>query len=193
MCWGKSTSFRGVLGQSICSWRPSKINLERDGNTGKATSEMAHSIWPSNPDRQILPIQVAWRNWTHPWAKSHLYLTKEVINGKRKGHSPTFEEDYEHFFLTIWFSCARKRDGAPEEKEGKGLDSICSRHMPLISIVSMANKILAVKSAFSLILYLGATDWEKNRQNLQSNMISAEQDERSPVKYLDFARLLDKT
>lgn len=140
MCWGKSTSFWCVLGQSVCSWRPSKINLETDGSPGEATSEMTH-IWPSNLDRQILRIQVAWRNWTHPWAKSCLYPTKQVISGKRKGHSPQFEDDYEHFSLTIWSSCARKRNGAPEEKEGKGLDSIRSRHMPLISIVSMANKI----------------------------------------------------
>lgn len=82
--------------------------------------------------------------------------------GKEKGHSPQFEEDYEHFFLTVWFSCARKRDGAPGEKEGKGLDSICGRHNPLISIVYMANKIQALKSAFSLILYQGTQDWEKN-------------------------------
>lgn len=45
MCWGKSTSFWCVLGQSVCSWRPSKINLETDGSPGEATSEMTH-IWP---------------------------------------------------------------------------------------------------------------------------------------------------
>lgn len=113
--------------------------------------------------------------------------------GKKKGHSPQFEEDYGHFFLTVWFNCVRKRDGAPEEKEGKSLDSICSRLKPLISIVSMTNKILAPKSAFSLILYLGAQDWEKEGKNSQSYKISAVQDDRNPVKYLDFARLLAKT
>lgn len=57
----------------------------------------------------------------------------------------------------------------------------------------MANKILALKSAYSLILYQDAQDWEKNWQNLQSYEISTVQNERNPVKYLDFARLLAKT
>lgn len=57
----------------------------------------------------------------------------------------------------------------------------------------MANKILALKSAFSLIQYLGAQDWGKNWKNLKSYMISAMQDDRNPMKYPDFARLLAKT
>lgn len=48
--------------------------------------------------------------------------------------------------------------GQLRRREEKGWIQICSMNMLLISMLSMASKILALKSAFSLILYLGAQD-----------------------------------
>lgn len=63
----------------------------------------------------------------------------------------------------------------------------------LISVLYTASKIPALKSVFSLILYLEAQDWGKTGENLQLYRISAVKDDGKPVKQPDIAWLLTKT
>ena len=83
-------------------------------------------IWPSNPDRQIQRIQIFCSNWTHPWANSHLCLTKPVIIEKKATVHGLGENMSILQSVSLWESMssyASKRNWATEEKRGKGLDS----------------------------------------------------------------------
>lgn len=91
-------------------------------------------------------------------------------------------------------SYASNRYGAAKEKDRKGLVSNPPCELAfLIFVLYTVSTVLALKSDFSLIPYLGAQDWGKTGENLQSYKISTAQDDRNPVKQPDFAWLQTKT
>lgn len=153
-------------------------------------------IWPSDPDRQVLHIQIACSTCRHPWANTHLYITYK--NGTNRKTATVLGEITSMLWnISLWESTssyARNRYGATKDKEGKGMDSNPQYELAsLISVLYTASKIPALKSVFSLILYLGAQDWGKTGENLQLYRISAVKDDGKPVKQPDIAWLLTKT